>query len=470
VTEPRHESGGAWNWKLWAFVAVVTLLPVGGVVFYLTRAPGEAEAEPWKASPTAADPRSVPVEVVYPEKGKLPRTTHQPGSVLSFDWARLYAEVSGYMKKETVDIGDHVTKGQVLIELNVPDRVKQRDRAAAAVDQARAHVTVAEARLDTAKADLKAADAKVEQANATQRSAKAWRNFREKQLKRMQDLFALKSIDERLVDEAQDQAEAAAETERSARAAISTAEAEKEAAQARIRQAEADVASAKADVKGAQADLDKDQVMVDFATIRAPYDGYITQRSKLPGDFVKAADDGSEGTPLLTVERTDKMRMVVQVPDRDVPYCQPGDPAVVEIDALPGKKFEAKVARIARSEDPQTKLMHVEVDVPNPTGEIRQGMYGWVTIVLNAETDQLSVPSACLVGKVQKGHGAVYVVRDSRAHLVPVQVGVDNGELVAIEKGLTAGDQVILQPPPDLRESVPVVATPVRSAAKTEGQ
>ena len=459
MAEPRQASGGGWSWKLWAFIAVLTVAPVAGTVFYLTRDVPKAEADPPGAGTAAEGPASVPVEVVRPEKGKMPRTAHQPGNVQAFEQARLYAEVSGYLNKETVDIGDHVKKGQVLIEIDVPELAKKRDRAAAAVDQANARVTLAQARVASTVADLKAAQAKVVQANATAKSARAWRTFREKQLQRMKDLFALKSIDERLVDESQDQAEAAAETERSARAAISTAEAEAEAAQAKIKQAEADVASAHADVTVAQAELAEAQVKVDFATIRSPYDGYITQRSLLPGDFVRAATEGSGTSPLLTVERTDKMRVVVQVPDRDVPYCQPDDPAIVEIDALPGKKFEAKVARIARAEDPQSKLMHVEIDVANPKGQIRQGMYGWVTIVLDTEADQLSVPSGCLVGKAQKGQGAVYVVRDGRARLVPVQIGMDNGELVAIEKGLTAKDEVILQPPPDLRDSTPVAVS-----------
>jgi RND family efflux transporter MFP subunit len=196
--------------------------------------------------------------------------------------------------------------------------------------------------------------------------------------------------------------------------------------------------------------------MVDFATIRSPYDGYITQRSMLPGDLVRAANGGADSVPLLTVELTDKMRVVVYIPDRDVPYCDVGDPATVEIDALPGKKFEAKVSRIGRSEDPQTKLMRVEIDVPNPEGEIRQGMYGWVTIMLDQQSDQLSIPSSCLVGKTHEGQGTVYVVRDGRAARVPVKIGRDNGRLVAIRDGLTEKDQVVVHAPPALHDGTAV--------------
>src|SRR5262249_4890633 len=133
----------------------------------------------------------------------------------------------------------------------------------------------------------------------------------------------------------------------------------------------------------AEADLEKAQVMVKFATIVSPYDGVITERNFFRGDFVKSAAQGGSQRPLFTVECTDKMRIVTQVPDRDVPFTDPGDEAVVKLDALPGEVFKAHVSRMAHSEDPQTRLMRVEIDLDNPKGKIRQGMYGQVTIILD---------------------------------------------------------------------------------------
>src|SRR5204862_855031 len=144
--------------------------------------------------------------------------------------------------------------------------------------------------------------------------------------------------------------------------------------------------------------LEKGQVLVQFATVVAPCDGVITERNFFPSDFVRAANEGGAHLPLLTVQRTDRMRVVVQIPDRDVPYCDPGDPAIVEIDALPGQKLLAKVSRVARSEDHDTRLMHVEIDLPNPTGKICNGMYGKVTIILE-ESDLLTVPPSSLLAK-----------------------------------------------------------------------
>jgi multidrug efflux pump subunit AcrA (membrane-fusion protein) len=102
--------------------------------------------------------------------------------------------------------------------------------------------------------------------------------------------------------------------------------------------------------------------------------------------------------------------------------------------------------------------MRAEIHLKNERGRLRQGMYGWVTIMLDPEAEQLSIPSVCLVGRAtQEGKASVYVVRNGRAQLVSVQIGTDNGKLVAIESGLKPTDQVIVQAPPGLRAGDAVV-------------
>jgi RND family efflux transporter MFP subunit len=445
------------NWR-WLVLSVLLLACcAGGAGYYLLVSSDTAEAQSQDEADQKEQPAALQVEVVHPEKGKLPRVTKLPGSVESFDSARIYAEVSGYIKRQ-VDLGTKVKRGDVLIELDVPELEKQRDKWKAMVVQAKARVKQAEARRSAVVADRKAADAKIVQAEASAKSAKSWRKFRDLQHHRTETLFATRSIEEQLVDESKERFEAAVETENAALAAIKTAEAEREAVEAKVLQADADIDSAKADVEVAEAELARAKVMVNFATIKSPYDGYVTQRSTWPGDYVKAGAEGAGNPPLLTVERTDVVRVVVQIPDRDVPYCDEGDPAIVEIDALPGKPRKGKVTLIGHSEDSHTKLMRAEIHLKNERGRLRQGMFGWVTIVLDPEAEQLSIPSVCLVGRTtQEGKASVYVVRDGRAQLVPVQIGMDNGKLVAIQSGLKPTDQVIIQAPPALHDGDSVV-------------
>ena len=451
---------------MWLAAAIVALALTAGGAYYLTRSsPSPESSAPDGGEPSLSD--EVRVEVVHPLKGAMPRISTGPGSVQSFESAQLVAGASGYLKSQTVDIGDRVTKGQVLAQVDVPDLEKQIEHQKAALEASQAHVAQMEAHVTSAKADVMAAKAEVVRANAAIDSTHAKAVFRGKQYQRMVDLYNTKSgavIDERLVDEHQDDRDAAVAAENEAHADLAKANAMVAATDAKVLSAKADVTDAQADVKVAQTELEKAQVMVQFATITSPYTGVITYRAKFPGDYVKAATDASSTRPLLTVERTDKMRVVYQMPDRDVPFCNGGDRAVVEIDALPGPPLEAKVSRMADSEDSTSRLMHVEIDLPNPTGKITQGMYGHVTIYLDEGADLLSAPSSSITGKEEQGKGSVFIVRNGKAHLTPVVVGADNGVRIAILKGLKANDEVIVHPNGDLADGAEVVASLAASA------
>ena len=168
----------------------------------------------------------------------------------------------------------------------------------------------------------------------------------------------------------------------------------------------------------AKATLEKDRALFAYSRITAPFDGVVTHRSMFPGYFVRAATE-SGNQPLLTVQRTDKMRVVVQVPDRDVIYAYVGDPVTIEIDALPGVRYSKQISRIAQSQDPQTRLMRLEVDLPNPTGKIRDGMYGRATILLDKGADvNAKSPSgftALSLAKEQDSVGHKRVIRKLEA-------------------------------------------------------
>jgi len=401
-----------------------------------------------------------------PKKGLLDRLSTQPGSIQAYESIRLFAKVPGFLKRQhhangaPVDIGDRVKKGDVLAVVDIPELEAQLKRNTAAVKQANSRVTQMKARVNSAKADLDAVKAAVTRAEASERSSAAWVRYRTLEYERMKDLAELKSIEIRRVDESKEHLEASIETELSSKETITATKANVVASQAKIEHAQADVEEAEAEIDVAKAELEKVQVQVAYATIVAPFDGVITQRRFFPGDYIRSANEGGN-EPLLTIDRTDLFRVVVQIPDRDVPFADPGDTAYVLIDALPGRKLPAKVSRIASYEDPQTRTMRVEIDLPNPTGKIRQCMYGQVTIVLDQEKDLNSIPSSCVVAKLDDGKGTVFVVRDGLAHQVTVRLGADNGLRVAVLEGLTGDDEVILHPGNAISDGVEVAATVV---------
>jgi hypothetical protein len=146
------------------------------------------------------------------------------------------------------------------------------------------------------------------------------------------------------------------------------------------------------------------------------------------------------------------MRLVIQIPDRDVPYVTAGDPIVVELDALPDEKLQPAtgsqlvVSRSAESEDPVTRMMRTEVDLKNAGGRLRRGMYGRVTLTLSpGAPTAVRVPSMALVGKAEGGKGTVRVVRGDTVHVLPVLLGTDNGAQVEILSGLAPGDRVVVR-------------------------
>ena len=407
---------------------------------------GEAEAGPTS------------VDVVLPERGGIARRTIQPGTVLAFESVDLFARVSGYLETQAVDIGAEVRAGQVLAEIDVPVEAKDVEEAEASLVRSRAQADQAKARIETAEADRDSALAAVAEAESAIDRHAANRALAEKQYERISDLSNRNAVSGRLVDEQARDRDAARAAERTAHASLATVRAQRVAAEAKIKQAEADAAEALAAVGVAQARLERSRAVLGFATIVAPFDGVVTRRNFHPGAFIRAAS-GGESLPLLTVARTDLMRVVIQVPDRDVVLADAGDPVVVTIDALSGQTFEGTVARLAESEDPTTRTMRVEVDLENPDRLLRAGMYGSATIVLRPPTEDLTLPTACLAGHSGRDAATIYVVRDGKAHLVPVKTGGDDGVRVEVTSGLAPDDQVVLRADAPLEEGMPVEAS-----------
>jgi HlyD family secretion protein len=396
------------------------------------------------------------VDVVRPHVGSMARSDTEPGNVDAFDYANLYSKVSGYLKTQNVDIGSVVKEGEVLAEIDAPEYLQSRDQAKAEVGQAEAKLELANAAVARAEADVGAAEAGVSEKQAELTRVRGDLNFRNIQYQRIRQLFELKSIDQRLVEERRKQRDAAQCAVEATEASIRTAQTQVVAKKAKVQQAQADAVTEKAKVDVALALLQKAQIYVDYLKIVSPYNGVITDRGYHGGEFIRAPQGGPRQKPLLTVARTDLMRVVTKLPERYVPYCDPGDPADVELDALQGRIFHAKVSRIAESLDRANRTMRVEVDLKNPTNELRDGMFGRVTIQLTAATKELSIPSSTLVNNTESGSFSVYVVRNGHAELVAVKVGRDNGILAEILSGIQANDLVIAHPTEDLKPGAAV--------------
>jgi HlyD family secretion protein len=430
--------------------AFVPLL-LGGGYFVLVRG-GSSAGNMSPERKVRAETVGIAVEVMSPRRGGIARKCLQPGSIEPFEAADLYSKVSGFLIEQDVDIGYPVKAGDVLARISVPEYEKQVKADAAEVARAEARVDQVNAAIVTAKADLMAATVAIGLAKAEKQSKESYLDYCRRQRDRIKKVVSNGVIVDQVGDEVQRQYQEAVAADLGAREAVALAVHKEAAARARVQQAKADLKYAQAETATARARLEKSQVMLDYTTIRSPYTGVVTKRNFHRGDFIRSADAGGDRLPILAVERTDVMRVIIQVPERDVPFVDCGDPAVVAVDALPGVVFKTRdgdkveVSRLAASEDPQTRMMRTEVHLKNPDGKLRRGMFGRVTLDLQTGAPgAFRIPSAALSGKAEGGKAVIRLIRDGKAAFVPVTIGSDNGSEVEILSGLSAEDRVIIR-------------------------
>jgi RND family efflux transporter MFP subunit len=459
----RQRSGKVWLGAAGVAVAAVAL---GAFFLYKGNTP-EAHAQAHDENARQAE--AVAVRVVKPQGGGIERATEQPGTVRAFDFEELYAKVSGYLKNQKVDIGSKVKKGQILAEIDAPELIQDQLHAEAALAQAKSQKKQMLAHLDTAKAELLAATSRIKQKQAEVKQSKSYLAYRNIQYDRVSLLAESGSIDQKIVDESRDQLDAAQARYEASIVGVDTARADEAAARAKVEQAKADIEVAEANIRVAQSSLDRATAFVGFTKIRSDYDGVVTARNFHNGDYIKPGDRGAI-TPLLIVQVQDKMRLIIQVPDTDAPFCDEGDPVDFKITTTgttlkhqpddPARPL--KIDRISYSQDQKTRTMRVEVDLQNKKGVLRDGMYGIVTIHLQqGRKDAVRLPSTCL--KTVHGKEVVYVVRGGTAHEVPVCVGQNNANQAEILSGVRPGDEVIDHPTAEVRDGV-AVAVPRETA------
>ena len=429
-----------------------------GAFFWSRSGKGESGHERGGSGEAQTSNKPLPIaQVIKPTRGGMERITDQPGTIRAFERATLYAKVSGYLEDLKVDRGDPVKRNQILAKIFVPELDVAVLQADSSLQHSRALATQAEARVKASQAGVQVAEAKLTQANSVLVESVATREYRKEALARITELARRNAAEQRLVDEYQLQYMASQASEQSAQSGIQTAQAQIAQAKADVGLAEADLATAKTEITVSEANLNHARVMASYTKIEAPFDGVVTFRGDgiHKGSFIRSASEGIS-EPLLAVATTDRMRTIVLVPDPDVPFCNVGDPATVKIDALGGRVFKGKVSRMADSEDLKDRTMRVEIDLPNEQDLLRDGMYGRAIIELEPPSQNLTIPSTCLIEQDGHGDGAVFVVRDGKVTRVKVRVGKDSGLRVEVLSGLTADDQIIAQITPLISEGAVV--------------
>ena len=310
-------------------------------------------------------------------------TVSLPATTLAFESANIYARANGYIDKRQVDIGDHVKAGDLLAQITAPELDHQISQNQATLQQNEAAL-----QQTTASRDL---------ANVT--------NTRDSDLVKKGWLTLQQGDTDRLTVQAQNAA----------------------------------VAVAQANIAAQQSLIRVLQQQKSYQSVVAPFDGIITQRNVDVGSLVEAGT-----TFMFTLMQSDVIRTQVYVPQDAAFGVTQGVEAVVRVPEIPGRTFPGTVTRLADALAPGTRTLLTEIDVPNPDGLLRPGMYCTVELHIPRETPSLIVPADAVVFNTDGLQ--VAAVENGVAHYQKITVARDLGTQVEVSAGVRAGDQVILRP------------------------
>jgi RND family efflux transporter MFP subunit len=317
--------------------------------------------------------------------------------IQAFSQSPVYARVDGYVRTWYVDIGAHVTKGQLLAEIDAPE-----------VDQ----------QLNQARAMLKQAETNLALAKVT--------------APRYQELIKTNSVSQQEVD-----------------------------------QNNQNLSAQEANVQAETAAVGRLEQMQGFEKIVAPFNGVITERKTDFGDLVNAGNAGT-GHELFRISQNNIVRVFVTVPEEFASEVKPGTKASMDVISLPNRRFAASVTRTADAIDATSRTLTVELDVPNPSGELLPGAYANVHFQLPLNVAPLALPASTILFQAD-GPQVGIVNGQNQVELRKVTLGHDFGDTIEILTGVRSGDAVIANPPDSLTNGMRVAAPSPSASAGRKG-
>jgi multidrug efflux pump subunit AcrA (membrane-fusion protein) len=349
-----------------------------------------------------------------------------PGTMQALTEAPLLARADGYLKARSADIGDHVHTGQSLAEIDAPELDQQIRQAQAAIDQAQAGIDQAQAAVEQSQANLTQGKTNLELARVT--------------ADRYKTLTAQGVVSKQ--DNDQFQAQYTSQT------------ANLQALEKAVSAQQSNLAATKANLAAAKANLARLQEMHGYLTVKAPFDGVITQRNVDIGALVSTGS-----TVLFRMAQIGTLRTFINVPQLSANSVHVGQLAQLTLANFPGRTFHGMVARTANSLDPASRTMLVEIDVPNPDGMLFPGMYSDVTLSNTTADPPLVVPASALIVRTD-GAQLAAVSPDGIVHLRKVAVGRDYGDRVEILQGIEDGATIVTAPTDSAQDGVQIVPVP----------
>lgn len=210
-----------------------------------------------------------------------------------------------------------------------------------------------------------------------------------------------------------------------------------------------DLDNASAALKVAAANYDAARTRLGYAFIRAPFPGYITKRFLDPGAVVS-----QNNATLFTLQDIDKLKVIINILEKDIPRIKMGMKGVITVDAFPGKEFTGTIVRFSQAVDQDTRTMAVEIDIDNKDHLLKPGMFSNVSLAVETHPNAITVPSMAILKDEQGQY--LFVVQSDTALRRPVQTGLELNGNTEILSGLSGALPVIVSGQQFARDHSPV--------------
>ncbi len=418
----------------------------------------ERSPEPKAAHPPQAVMR---IDVVRPERQTVRRSVGEPGQLVASEATPMFARIPGYVRAVSVDIGSQVKKGQVLAELRVPELEADARQKRAAIEQSLAKKAQAESAVRVAQSAIVGAEARRTAVRAGTGRAEAELARWQSEAGRVAQLVSDRAVSGSLLDETRSKLRSSESSRDEVQAQVLTAEAVVAEGRAALDQARSDVLAAAATVEVAREEALRAEALLAYAKIEAPFDGVVTHRDVDTGHLTRP---GSDGAPLFVVARIDPVTIAVDVPESFATEVNPGDRASVRLQAMKGRIVEGRVTRTAWALDPKTRTIRAEIDLPNPGGLLRPGLYAYATVVVEEHPDVMTIPATAVIP--EKDRASCFIVAGGKAVRRAIRTGLGDGKIIEVVSGLDGGEAVVKVGSPSLVDGQPVDPVEVKAPPK----
>lgn len=190
--------------------------------------------------------------------------------------------------------------------------------------------------------------------------------------------------------------------------------------------------------------IDRDEPALGFtkAEVKSPIEGTVIRYYVDIGDSVIPQEPMPQ-EPVVNIAYMDKVKIVVNVGEKDITKLRKGEKVRVSVDAYPEENFLGRVVKVAPAVDPRSRKLKVELEIENKDHRLKPGMFADVEIIYNEHSNVLVVPRISVLEK--EGRTILFTVEDDRAKLREVKTGISDEEKIEIVEGLSEGESVVIE-------------------------